>query len=120
VLGDIAVLAIGVVGYFITVFPAAAKIPPAMLAVSFMWIFVGVNLFGVKTGGRVQVVTSLLKLVPLVLVLVVGAVSIISSPRPIRRTCRLRRSRRSVHGRSGRSRSTPCSASSPRPLPQAA
>jgi len=74
------VLAIGVVGYFITVFPAAAKIPPAMLAVSFMWIFVGVNLFGVKTGGRVQVVTSLLKLVPLVLVLVVGAVSIISSP----------------------------------------
>ena len=51
-----------------------------MLAVSFMWIFVGVNLFGVKTGGRVQVVTSLLKLVPLVLVLVVGAVSIISSP----------------------------------------
>ena len=49
------VLSIGVVGYFITVFPAAAKIPPAVLAVTFMWTFVGVNLLGVKTGGRVQV-----------------------------------------------------------------
>jgi APA family basic amino acid/polyamine antiporter len=75
-----AVLSIGVVGYFITVFPAAAKIPPAVLAVTFMWTFVGVNLLGVRTGGRVQVVTSLLKVVPLILVLVVGAVSILSSP----------------------------------------
>jgi APA family basic amino acid/polyamine antiporter len=75
-----AVLSIGVVGYFITVFPAAKSIPPAALAVSFMWIFVGVNLLGVRTGGRVQVVTSLLKVVPLILVLVVGAVSILSNP----------------------------------------
>jgi APA family basic amino acid/polyamine antiporter len=74
------VLSIGVVGYFINVFPAAAAIPPAMLAVSFMWIFVGVNLLGIKSGGRVQVVTSLLKVVPLILVLVVGSVSILSSP----------------------------------------
>jgi APA family basic amino acid/polyamine antiporter len=74
------VLSIGVVGYFINVFPAAAAIPPAMLAVSFMWIFVGVNLLGIKSGGRVQVVTSLLKVVPLVLVLVVGTVSILASP----------------------------------------
>jgi len=74
------VLSIGVVGYFDTVFPSASKIPPAVLAVSFMWLFVGVNLLGVKAGGRVQVVTSLLKVVPLVLVLVVGAVSILSSP----------------------------------------
>jgi APA family basic amino acid/polyamine antiporter len=51
-----------------------------VLAVTFMWTFVGVNLFGVKTGGRVQVITSLLKVVPLLLVLVVGAVSILSSP----------------------------------------
>jgi APA family basic amino acid/polyamine antiporter len=75
-----AVLSIGVVGYFITVFPSAASIPPAVLAVSFMWIFVAVNLLGVKSGGRVQVVTSLLKVVPLLLVMVVGAVSILSSP----------------------------------------
>ncbi len=74
------VLAIGVVGYFVNVFPAAASIPPAVLAVSFIWIFVAVNLFGVRSGGRVQVVTSLLKVVPLVLVMVVGAVSILGNP----------------------------------------
>jgi APA family basic amino acid/polyamine antiporter len=75
-----AVLAIGVVGYFISVFPAAKVIPPAVLAVAFMWVFVGVNLLGVRSGGRVQVVTSLLKVVPLALVLVVGAASILASP----------------------------------------
>ena len=47
--------------------------PPAVIAVSFMWIFVGVNLLGIKSGGRVQVVTSLLKVVPLILVMVVGS-----------------------------------------------
>jgi APA family basic amino acid/polyamine antiporter len=74
------VLAIGVIGYFINVFPAAAAIPPAVLAVSFMWIFVVVNLLGVKSGGRVQVVTSLLKIVPLLLVMVLGAISILGDP----------------------------------------
>jgi APA family basic amino acid/polyamine antiporter len=75
-----AVLSIGVVGYFISVFPSAAAIPPAALAVSFMWIFVAVNLLGVKSGGRVQVVTSLLKVVPLLLVMVVGAYAILADP----------------------------------------
>ncbi len=75
-----AVLAIGVIGYFISFFPAAGSIPPALLAVGFMWFFVGVNLLGVRSGGRVQVLTSLLKLVPLVLVMVVGAASILANP----------------------------------------
>lgn len=75
-----AVLAIGVIGYFINFFPAAGSIPPAVLAVAFMWFFVGVNLLGVRSGGRVQVLTSLLKLVPLVLVMVVGAASILANP----------------------------------------
>jgi APA family basic amino acid/polyamine antiporter len=74
------VLAIGSVGYFLSVFPAARAVPPAALAVSFMWFFIGVNLLGIKSGGRVQVLTSLLKIVPLVLVLVVGTASILSSP----------------------------------------
>jgi APA family basic amino acid/polyamine antiporter len=74
------VLAIGSTGYFLNVFPSARELPPAVIAVSFMWIFVGVNLLGVRSGGRVQVVTSLLKVVPLILVTVVGAVSILSSP----------------------------------------
>ena len=74
------VLAIGTVGYFLNVFPAARSIPPAVIAVSFMWIFVGVNLLGIKCGGRVQVVTSLLKIVPLVLIMVVGSFSILANP----------------------------------------
>ncbi len=74
------VLAIGSTGYFLNVFPAARELPPAVIAVSFMWIFVGVNLLGVRSGGRVQVVTSMLKVVPLLLVMVVGSVSILANP----------------------------------------
>ena len=74
------VLAIGTTGYFLNVFPALRALPPAVIAVSFMWAFVGVNLLGVRSGGRVQVVTSLLKVVPLIFVMVAGAISILSSP----------------------------------------
>ncbi|MGQ0383314.1 MAG: APC family permease [Gammaproteobacteria bacterium] len=73
-------LAVAVVGYFISAFPASQVLPPAWLTVAFMWLFVGVNLLGVKSGGRVQVITSLLKLVPLLLVLVVGAAAILTEP----------------------------------------
>jgi APA family basic amino acid/polyamine antiporter len=73
-------LAVAVVGYFISVFPASQALPPAVLTVAFMWLFVGVNLLGVKSGGRVQVITSLLKLVPLVLVMVLGAIAILAEP----------------------------------------
>ena len=75
-----AALAVAVVGYFVSVFPAARAIPSAGLTVFFMWLFVGVNLLGVKSGGRVQVITSLLKLVPLVLVMVLGAAAILAEP----------------------------------------
>ncbi len=75
-----AALAVAVVGYFVSVFPALRAIPSAALTVFFMWLFVAVNLFGVKSGGRVQVVTSLLKLVPLVLVMVVGGAAILAEP----------------------------------------
>ncbi len=73
-------LTVAVVGYFVSVFPAARAIQPAVLTVAFMWLFIGVNLLGVKSGGRVQVITSFLKLVPLVLVMVLGAAAIIAEP----------------------------------------
>jgi APA family basic amino acid/polyamine antiporter len=73
-------LAVAVVGYFISAFPASQAIPPPVLTVAFMWLFVAVNLLGVRSGGRVQVITSLLKLVPLLLVLVVGAAAILTEP----------------------------------------
>ncbi|MGH8196896.1 MAG: APC family permease [Steroidobacteraceae bacterium] len=75
-----AALAVAVVGYFISVFPAARAVPSSVLTVTFMWLFVGINLLGVKSGGRVQVITSLLKLVPLVLVMVVGGAAILAEP----------------------------------------
>ena len=73
-------LAVAVVGYFMSVFPAARAIPAATLTVAFMWLFVGINLLGVKSGGRVQVLTSMLKLVPLVLVMVLGGAAILAEP----------------------------------------
>jgi len=71
-------LAVGVVGYFISVFPAAQGVPPWVISLSFIWLFVGVNVLGVRSGGRVQVITSLLKIVPLVLVMVLGPIAILS------------------------------------------
>jgi APA family basic amino acid/polyamine antiporter len=73
-------LAVGVVGYFVSVFPASRALPPAVLTVSFVWLFVGVNLLGVRSGGRVQVITSLLKVVPLLLVMVLGPIAILAEP----------------------------------------
>ena len=75
-----AALSVVVVGYFISVFPASTTIPPPVMTVAFMWLFVGVNLLGVKSGGRVQVITSLLKIVPLVLVMVLGGAAILMEP----------------------------------------
>jgi APA family basic amino acid/polyamine antiporter len=76
----LAALPVAVVGYLISFFPATRTIPPAVLTVAFIWLFVGVNLLGVKSGGRVQVVTSLLKLIPLVLVMVLGGAAILVEP----------------------------------------
>jgi basic amino acid/polyamine antiporter, APA family len=73
-------LAVAVVGYFISVFPRANAIPSAALTVGFVWLFIAVNLLGVKSGGRVQVITSFLKLVPLVLVMVLGGAAILAEP----------------------------------------
>ena len=73
-------LAVGVVGYFVSVFPGSSAVPPAVLTVVFIWLFVGINLLGVRSGGRVQVVTSLLKIVPLLLVMVLGPIAILAEP----------------------------------------
>ena len=54
--------------------------PPWVLSLSFIWLFVGVNVLGVRSGGRVQVITSLLKIVPLLLVMVLGPIAILAEP----------------------------------------
>ena len=67
-----AALAVGVVGYLTAVLPALGGLPPVLIAVGLIWLFVVVNLLGVRTGGRVQVVTTVLKLVPMAVIIGLG------------------------------------------------
>jgi APA family basic amino acid/polyamine antiporter len=75
-----AVLAIGIVGYLVRIVPELADVPPAVLAVAMIWLFTGVNLLGVRTGGAVQVVTTVLKLLPMVFLILLGAWLLFSEP----------------------------------------
>ncbi len=72
-----AALAVAFVGYLTAFFPqlANARVLAAAAAVAAVWVLVGVNLVGVRAAGWVQVVTTLLKLLPLVLVGVAGMMS---------------------------------------------
>ena len=56
-------------GYLSNVLPALDGDAPAVQAAALVWLFVGVNLLGVRIGGRVQVVTTTLKLLPMVFIL---------------------------------------------------
>jgi basic amino acid/polyamine antiporter, APA family len=61
-----AVLATGVVGYLSFFFPVLGvnRWLGAVTAVSFVWLFVLINVRGARTAGWVQVLTTVLKLVP--------------------------------------------------------
>jgi basic amino acid/polyamine antiporter, APA family len=69
-----AVLATGVVGYLSSFFPVLASNHPlaAVTAVALVWLFVLINLGGVRAAGWVQVWSSVLKLVPQVGVVALG------------------------------------------------
>ena len=43
------------------------------LGLGFIWLFTWINIKGVQTSGKIQVVTTILKLLPLVLIIVVGS-----------------------------------------------
>jgi APA family basic amino acid/polyamine antiporter len=75
-----AALAVGVSGYLVAVVPDLAVFPPAALAVGMVWLFVGINLLGTRTGGGVQVVTTALKLAPLALVMALGLWVLLTEP----------------------------------------
>jgi basic amino acid/polyamine antiporter, APA family len=68
-----AALAVGVVGYLTKVFPALTSVSPAILSLALLWLFVAVNLLGIRAGGRVQVATTALKLVPMAAIVLLGA-----------------------------------------------
>jgi APA family basic amino acid/polyamine antiporter len=48
-------------------------VPPSLVALAMLWLFIAVSLLGARTGGRVQVLTTLLKLVPMVAIIALGA-----------------------------------------------
>lgn len=75
-----AALAIGVVSYLVAIDPAFARINPSWLAMGLVWSVVLVNLMGVRTGGRVQIITATLKLLPMLAVAVLGLWVLVASP----------------------------------------
>lgn len=62
--------AVACVGYLSVFIPAVATDPTfgAAAALAIIWLFTGINITGVRTAGIVQLVTTLLKLLPLFLI----------------------------------------------------
>lgn len=56
----------GFIGYLAVFFPSTGRPLPAFLVAQLLlWTLTGVNLAGVKAGGRLQILTVLLKMIPL-------------------------------------------------------
>ncbi len=76
-----ATLAVGVVGYLYAAAPALIGVAPApVMALALLWLFVAINLRGVRASGPVQIVTTLLKLVPMAVVILLGLWLLVSEP----------------------------------------
>jgi len=67
----ISLAAVGYLGIFI---PALAEDPiiSAMTAIGLIWLFSWINMLGIREAGMVQLVTTLLKLLPLILIGTLG------------------------------------------------
>jgi APA family basic amino acid/polyamine antiporter len=68
-------IAVAAVSYLSAFVPEIGKTPmsPALCAIALVWAMTLVNLGGVHAAGRFQIVTVLLKLVPLIAVIVIAA-----------------------------------------------
>jgi APA family basic amino acid/polyamine antiporter len=76
-----AALAIGVVGYLQAIVPGLTGVVPLpVLALGLLWLFLAINLFGVRASGPVQVLMTSLKLVPMAAVIVFGLWMLLSEP----------------------------------------
>jgi APA family basic amino acid/polyamine antiporter len=74
------VLAIGTVAYLKAAIPALEAVPSPVLALAMLWLCVGVNLLGVRSGGRVQMATTALKLAPMAAIVLLGLWVLLSAP----------------------------------------
>lgn len=81
-----AVLAVAVIGYLKIVAPVLEPVPSVALALAMLWFFVGVNLLGVKSGGRVQVAGTVLKLLPMGFVILLGLWLLFTEPQAYARS----------------------------------
>ena len=70
--GTLAALSVAMVGYLDPFAPSLVRAPTsaALLAIGTIWIVTGVNAAGVALAGRVQIVTTALKLLPLAVVMI--------------------------------------------------
>jgi APA family basic amino acid/polyamine antiporter len=70
----LAAISVAFVGYLDPFFPEIVRNPSAagVLAVITVWLLIGVNVAGVRAAGWVQVVTTVLKIAPLVIVGAIG------------------------------------------------
>lgn len=76
-----AALAIGIGGYLRAILPAPLDaVSPTVLALALLWVCAAINLRGARAGGRVQVVTTVLKLLPLAAVMLLGGWILLSDP----------------------------------------
>ena len=73
-------LATGVVGYLVVVFPPLAALPPMWFAQGLLWALVAVNLFGVRSSGGMQILTTALKLLPMLAIALLGGWVLLTSP----------------------------------------
>lgn len=78
----VAAIAIGVVGYLAILVPALKSNPwlPPLTALALVWLFVLLNLRGVRTVGGTQILTTALKLLPVVGVFALGIWQFVTNP----------------------------------------
>ena len=81
-----AAIAMGVVGYLLYFTPALATsaLVPPLAGLALVWLFVGINLQGVRASGSVQVGTTVLKLLPQAGVMLLGLFVLLMRPEAYR------------------------------------
>jgi APA family basic amino acid/polyamine antiporter len=68
----IAIAIIGALSFFFPILESNSLLA-VFVGLTLIWVFTWINSKGVKASGKVQVVTTILKLLPLVLIIVLGA-----------------------------------------------